>query len=142
LLEGLSVYRVDATKLKALRPDIIVTQDHCAAATSSRTVGPRSTAQTHRTRSLTAASTIRLTDDALLAVSLSPLWAVPEWTDGDTASIIPIVGTIRIVSPPAITIVGSVIPIVVIGVAVTPSMPVTISVVVIFFDRHRIRVVL
>ena len=27
--EGLSVYRVDAEKLEALRPDIIVTQDHC-----------------------------------------------------------------------------------------------------------------
>jgi iron complex transport system substrate-binding protein len=29
LQEGLSVYRVDAEKLEALRPDIIVTQDHC-----------------------------------------------------------------------------------------------------------------
>ena len=29
LQEGLSVYRVDAEKLKALRPDLIVTQDHC-----------------------------------------------------------------------------------------------------------------
>ena len=29
LQEGLSVYRVDAEKLAALRPDIIVTQDHC-----------------------------------------------------------------------------------------------------------------
>jgi len=29
LEEGLSVYRVDAEKLQALRPDIIVTQDHC-----------------------------------------------------------------------------------------------------------------
>jgi iron complex transport system substrate-binding protein len=29
LQEGLSVYRVDAKKLKALRPDVIVTQDHC-----------------------------------------------------------------------------------------------------------------
>jgi iron complex transport system substrate-binding protein len=29
LQEGLSVYRVDAEKLQALRPDIIVTQDHC-----------------------------------------------------------------------------------------------------------------
>jgi iron complex transport system substrate-binding protein len=29
LQEGLSVYRVDAEKLDALRPDIIVTQDHC-----------------------------------------------------------------------------------------------------------------
>ena len=29
LQEGLSVYRVDADKLEALRPDIIVTQDHC-----------------------------------------------------------------------------------------------------------------
>jgi iron complex transport system substrate-binding protein len=29
LQEGLSVYRVDAKKLEALRPDIIVTQDHC-----------------------------------------------------------------------------------------------------------------
>jgi iron complex transport system substrate-binding protein len=29
LQEGLSVYRVDAQKLEALRPDIIVTQDHC-----------------------------------------------------------------------------------------------------------------
>jgi iron complex transport system substrate-binding protein len=27
--EGISVYRVDADKLEALRPDIIVTQDHC-----------------------------------------------------------------------------------------------------------------
>jgi ABC-type Fe3+-hydroxamate transport system substrate-binding protein len=27
--EGLAVYRVDAEKLEALRPDIIVTQDHC-----------------------------------------------------------------------------------------------------------------
>jgi iron complex transport system substrate-binding protein len=27
--EGLSVYRVDAEKLEVLRPDIIVTQDHC-----------------------------------------------------------------------------------------------------------------
>src|SRR6266516_7706656 len=31
LQEGLSVYRVDAEKLEALRPDIIVTQDHCEA---------------------------------------------------------------------------------------------------------------
>jgi iron complex transport system substrate-binding protein len=29
LQEGLSVYRVDPEKLQALRPDIIVTQDHC-----------------------------------------------------------------------------------------------------------------
>jgi iron complex transport system substrate-binding protein len=29
LQEGLSVYRVDAEKLNALRPDIVVTQDHC-----------------------------------------------------------------------------------------------------------------
>ena len=29
LQEGLSVYHVDAEKLKTLRPDIIVTQDHC-----------------------------------------------------------------------------------------------------------------
>jgi iron complex transport system substrate-binding protein len=29
LQEGLSVYRVDAEKLEALKPDIIVTQDHC-----------------------------------------------------------------------------------------------------------------
>ena len=29
LQEGLSVYRVDAEKLDALRPDIIITQDHC-----------------------------------------------------------------------------------------------------------------
>jgi iron complex transport system substrate-binding protein len=29
LQEGLSVYRVDAGKLQALRPDIIVTQNHC-----------------------------------------------------------------------------------------------------------------
>ncbi len=29
LQEGLSVYRVDAGKLKALRPDLIVTQSHC-----------------------------------------------------------------------------------------------------------------
>jgi iron complex transport system substrate-binding protein len=29
LQEGLSVYRVDAKKLKALGPNIIVTQDHC-----------------------------------------------------------------------------------------------------------------
>src|ERR1051325_5720258 len=29
LQEGLSVYRVDAEKLQALSPDIIVTQDHC-----------------------------------------------------------------------------------------------------------------
>src|SRR5262245_45001159 len=29
LQEGLSVYRVDAEKLQALRPDIIITQDHC-----------------------------------------------------------------------------------------------------------------
>jgi iron complex transport system substrate-binding protein len=29
LQEGLSVYRVDAEKLEALRPDVIVTQDHC-----------------------------------------------------------------------------------------------------------------
>src|SRR4029434_1597965 len=27
--EGLSVYRVDAEKLEVLRPDIIITQDHC-----------------------------------------------------------------------------------------------------------------
>ena len=31
LQEGLSVYRVDAEKLKALRPNVIVTQDHCEA---------------------------------------------------------------------------------------------------------------
>ena len=29
LQEGLSVYRVEAEKLEALRPDVIVTQDHC-----------------------------------------------------------------------------------------------------------------
>jgi hypothetical protein len=29
LQKGLSVYRVDAEKLQALRADIIVTQDHC-----------------------------------------------------------------------------------------------------------------
>jgi iron complex transport system substrate-binding protein len=29
LQEGISVYRVDAEKLEAVRPDIIVTQDHC-----------------------------------------------------------------------------------------------------------------
>jgi iron complex transport system substrate-binding protein len=29
LQEGLSVYRVDAEKLEVLRPDIIITQDHC-----------------------------------------------------------------------------------------------------------------
>jgi iron complex transport system substrate-binding protein len=29
LQEGLSVYRVDAQKLETLKPDIIVTQDHC-----------------------------------------------------------------------------------------------------------------
>jgi iron complex transport system substrate-binding protein len=29
LQEGISVYRVDAEKLEALRPDIIITQDHC-----------------------------------------------------------------------------------------------------------------
>jgi len=29
LQEGLSVYRVDAEKLEGLRPDIVVTQDHC-----------------------------------------------------------------------------------------------------------------
>jgi hypothetical protein len=72
------------------------------------------------------------------------LWAVPDWTDGDTASIIPIIGTIRVVFPSAITVVGSVVPIVVIiRVAVTPLMshPVTISVVIIFFDRHHVRVV-
>ena len=33
--EGLSVYRVDAEKLKALRPDIIVTQDHCEVCAAS-----------------------------------------------------------------------------------------------------------
>src|SRR3989442_570260 len=27
--ESLSVYRVDADKLKALNPDVIITQDHC-----------------------------------------------------------------------------------------------------------------
>jgi len=31
LQEGLSVYRVNAEKLQALRPDIIVTQEHCEA---------------------------------------------------------------------------------------------------------------
>jgi iron complex transport system substrate-binding protein len=30
LQEGLSVYRVDAEQLRQLRPDLIVTQDHCA----------------------------------------------------------------------------------------------------------------
>src|SRR5262249_33148675 len=29
ILEGLSVYGVDATRLEALRPDVIATQDHC-----------------------------------------------------------------------------------------------------------------
>jgi iron complex transport system substrate-binding protein len=29
LQEGLSVYRIDAEKLEALKPDIVVTQDHC-----------------------------------------------------------------------------------------------------------------
>ena len=33
--EGLSVYRVDAQKLEALRPDIIVTQDHCDVCAAS-----------------------------------------------------------------------------------------------------------
>ena len=35
LQEGLSVYRVDAPKLAALRPDIIVTQDHCEVCAAS-----------------------------------------------------------------------------------------------------------
>src|SRR5262245_61887327 len=35
LQEGLSVYRVDAEKLQALRPDIIVTQDHCEVCAAS-----------------------------------------------------------------------------------------------------------
>ena len=35
LQEGLSVYRVDAEKLEALRPDIIVTQDHCEVCAAS-----------------------------------------------------------------------------------------------------------
>src|SRR6266516_8147164 len=35
LQEGLSVYRVDAEKLKALRPHVIVTQDHCEVCAAS-----------------------------------------------------------------------------------------------------------
>ena len=35
LQEGLSVYRIDAEKLEALRPDIIVTQDHCEVCAAS-----------------------------------------------------------------------------------------------------------
>lgn len=35
LQEGLSVYRVDAEKLKALSPDIILTQDHCEVCAAS-----------------------------------------------------------------------------------------------------------
>ena len=35
LQEGLSVYRVDAEKLKTLNPDIILTQDHCEVCATS-----------------------------------------------------------------------------------------------------------
>src|SRR5262245_276909 len=35
LQEGLSVYRVDAKKLEALKPDVIVTQDHCEVCAAS-----------------------------------------------------------------------------------------------------------
>ena len=35
LQEGLSVYRIDAENLEALRPDIIVTQDHCEVCAAS-----------------------------------------------------------------------------------------------------------
>ncbi len=35
LREGLSVYRVDEEKLKALQPDIILTQDHCEVCAAS-----------------------------------------------------------------------------------------------------------
>lgn len=35
LQEGLSVYRVDAKKLSDLRPDIIITQDHCEVCAAS-----------------------------------------------------------------------------------------------------------
>ncbi len=35
LQEGLSVYRVDAEKLKALKPEIILTQDHCEVCAAS-----------------------------------------------------------------------------------------------------------
>ena len=33
--EGLSVYRVDAERLRALRPDVILTQDHCEVCAAS-----------------------------------------------------------------------------------------------------------
>jgi iron complex transport system substrate-binding protein len=36
LQKGLSVYRVDAEKLQALRADIIVTQDHCEVYAASK----------------------------------------------------------------------------------------------------------
>ena len=35
LQEGLSVYRIDAENLEALRPDITVTQDHCEVCAAS-----------------------------------------------------------------------------------------------------------
>lgn len=35
LQEGLSVYRVDVEKLKALKPDVILTQDHCEVCAAS-----------------------------------------------------------------------------------------------------------
>jgi iron complex transport system substrate-binding protein len=42
LQEGLSVYRVDAERLEALRPDIIVTQDHCEVCAVNLLPGPGS----------------------------------------------------------------------------------------------------
>jgi iron complex transport system substrate-binding protein len=36
LQEGLSVYRVDADRLRALRPDVIITQSHCEVCAVSR----------------------------------------------------------------------------------------------------------
>ena len=56
--DGLSVYRVDAERLRALAPDVIVTQDHCdVCAVSLRDV---------------AAATCRWTDRRVQIVSLRP----------------------------------------------------------------------
>jgi iron complex transport system substrate-binding protein len=56
--DGLSVYRVDAERLRALAPDVIVTQDHCdVCAVSLRAV---------------AAATCRWTDRRVQIVSLRP----------------------------------------------------------------------
>ena len=64
--DGLSVYRVDPERLRALRPDLVLTQDHCEVCAASRSDVEAAL------RSLTGAAPLLL---SVAPATLSEVWA-------------------------------------------------------------------